>query len=145
MDLARKDKHAQVHTVLGKIQPLRAAWAETAGVELGEQLASAYENMFNLLVVHLRREVVEIVPVAEKVVSAKEWNQLADRGRKAIPASRLMLQLGLLLAAAPLEERRSFFTALPKPVQLMYRLFGRRQFTKNFSQLFPHDPVPETI
>lgn len=41
---------------------------------------------------HLRREVIEVVPVAEKVLDAKEWAVIAEHSVDAIPKSRLLPQ-----------------------------------------------------
>ena len=35
---------------------------------------AGYGDVLALLMVHLRREVVEIVPVISKVITEKEWN-----------------------------------------------------------------------
>lgn len=137
--------HAQVQEILHTIDPLREQFAATADPAAGTRLAAAYDDMLEVLKVHLRREVVEIVPVAEKVITEREWAQMAERGTKAIPTSRLMPQLGLLLAAAPRQDRMIFFAAIPKPIQLMYRLFGKRQYAAQHRKLWPGVPVPETV
>ncbi len=61
--------HAQVAGLLEEASPLLARWRATADPAVGEQLADAYERMLEVLKVHLRREVVEVVPVAERVMS----------------------------------------------------------------------------
>ncbi len=70
--------HAQVAELLAEASPLLARWRATADPAVGEQLADAYERMLDVLKVHLRREVVEIVPVAERVVTTEEWASMAD-------------------------------------------------------------------
>ena len=62
--------HAQVAALLEEAGPHLARWRATADPAVGEQLADAYERMLEVLKVHLRREVVEVVPVAERVVTA---------------------------------------------------------------------------
>ena len=66
--------HAQVAALLEEAGPLLARWRATADPAVGEQLADAYERMLEVLKVHLRREVVEVVPVAERVVTTEEWD-----------------------------------------------------------------------
>jgi hypothetical protein len=137
-------QHAQVQELLRQAAPMLVAWTRTADAEIGESLATAYENLLGVLSNHLRREVVEVVPVAEKVVSQQEWEQLAEHGLGAIPRSRLMPQLGMLLASTPAQERPGFVEGMPRAVRVMYRLFGRRQFEKQYRLLFPGVPVPRT-
>lgn len=65
--------HAQVTELLTEAGPLLARWRVTADPAVGDQLADAYEQMLDVLRVHLRREVVEVIPVAERVVTKDEW------------------------------------------------------------------------
>ena len=136
--------HAQVAELLKEAAPLLTQWRTTAEPALGEQLADAYERMLGVLKVHLRREVVEVVPVAERVVTAKEWTAMGDHSVDAIPKSRLLPQLGTLLANSTPADRKQFYAGLPVSVKVLWRLVGRRQYAKQFRQLFPGEPVPPT-
>lgn len=135
--------HAEVSRLLAKAAPLLTAWRASADPKYGAELADAYEELLSVLKVHLRREVVEVVPVAEKVITAEEWKHLGDHSMDAIPKSRLLVQLGMMLAASP-GESRQMFDELPMPIRFMYRLVGRRQFERQFRGLFPGRPVPQT-
>jgi hypothetical protein len=136
--------HAQVAELLEEAGPLLARWRATAEPALGDQLADAYERTLAVLKVHLRREVVEVVPVMERVVTAKEWKELGDHSVDAIPKSRLLPQLGTLLANSTPADRKVFYASLPVSVKVLWRLVGRRQYAKQFRQLFPGEPVPPT-
>ena len=125
--------------------PLLARWRATAEPAVGEQLADAYERMLEVLKVHLRREVVEVIPVAEGVVTAEEWQAMGDHSVGAIPRSRLLPQLGMLLANSTPADRKEFFAAMPLSVKVLWRLVGKRQYAKQFRLLFPGRPVPPTI
>ena len=125
--------------------PLLREWRTTAERSTGGKLAQAYEAMLEVLKVHLRREVVEIVPVAEKVITQKEWSAIAEHSIAVIPKSRLMPQLGLLLANSSPADRVEFFSTLPGFVKVLYRLVGRRQYARQFRQLFPGREVPTTV
>ncbi len=137
--------HAQVAELLEETDPLRTRWRATADPTVGEQLADAYERMLAVLKVHLRREVVEIVPVAERVVTEAEWTQMGEHSVNAIPKSRLLPQLGMLLANSTPAERQAFYAGMPFSVKVLWRVVGRRQYAKQFRQLFPDKPVPTTI
>ena len=137
--------HARVAALLAEAGPLLARWRATADPAVGEQLADAYERMLDLLKVHLRREVVEVVPVAERVVTTDEWTAMADHSVDAIPKSRLLPQLGMLLANSTPADRKQFYAGMPLSVKVLWRLVGKRQYAKQFRQLFPGKPVPPTI
>lgn len=137
--------HAEVAALLDEASPLLATWRITADPAVGVQLADAYERMLDVLKVHLRREVVEVVPVAERVVTEAEWAAMADHSVGAIPKSRLLPQLGMLLANATPADRKHFYAGMPFSVKVLWRLVGKRQYAKQFQQLFPGKPVPPTI
>lgn len=136
--------HAKVREILDAAAPLLTEWSRTADPEVGERLAQHYEEMLEVLRLHLRREVVEIVPVAAKVLRQPEWDELGKHGFGAIPMSRLMPQMGVVIAVMSEEDRAGFMKHVPTPVKAMYRVFGRRQFEKQYRTLFPGEPVPRT-
>jgi hypothetical protein len=137
--------HAQVSALLDEASPLLARWRASADPAVGEQLADAYERMLEVLKVHLRREVVEVIPVVERVVTAEEWRAMGDHSVGAIPKSRLLPQLGMLLANASPADRTVFYASMPFSVKVLWRLVGKRQYAKQYTQLFPGKPVPPTI
>ena len=137
--------HQQVAALLEEASPLLAQWRATADPAAGEQLADAYERMLEVLKVHLRREVVEVIPVAERVVSKDEWTAMGEHSMGAIPKSRLLPQLGMLLASSTPADRKVFYAGAPLSVKVLWRLVGNRQYAKQFQQLFPGRPVPPTI
>jgi hemerythrin-like domain-containing protein len=73
-----REHHAQVAELLEEASPLLARWRATADPAVGEQLADAYERMLDVLKVHLRREVVEVVPVVERVITDEEWTAMGE-------------------------------------------------------------------
>ncbi len=137
--------HAQVAQLLEEASPLVAKWRATADPAVGEELANAYERMLEVLKLHLRREVVEVIPVAERVVTKQEWSAMADHSRAAIPRNRLLPQLGMLMACSAPADRKAFYAELPVSVKVLWRLVGKRQYAKQFKLLFPGRPVPPTI
>ncbi len=137
--------HAQVAELLAEASPLLGRRRATAEEAVGEQLADAYERMLAVLKVHLRREVVEVVPVVERVVTKEEWTAMADHSVGVIPKRRLLPQLGMLLANSTPADRQRFYAGMPVSVKVLWRLVGKRQYAKQFRLLFPGKPVPPTI
>jgi len=137
--------HAQVAQLLEEASPLLARWRATADPAVGEELADAYERMLEVLKVHLRREVVEVIPVAERVVTKEEWAAMGDHSMAAIPRNRLLPQLGMLMACSAPADRKAFYAELPVSVKVLWRLVGKRQYAKQFKLLFPGRSVPPTI
>lgn len=57
---------------LENIEPLRLRWVETADADVGRELAERYEDSKAVLNVHLCREVTEVMPVVDRVLTEKE-------------------------------------------------------------------------
>jgi hypothetical protein len=68
------EQHRQVTQRLESIELLRLRWMETADEEVGRELAERYEDLKAVLNVHLRREVTEVMPVVDRVLTDREGN-----------------------------------------------------------------------
>lgn len=139
------EQHRQVARRLENIQPLRMRWMETADAEVRDDLAERYEDLSAVLKVHLRREVTEVMPAVDKVMTAKELAMAAEHGSSQFDTKFLVAYLGMVLATNPPGEREEFFKEIPAPVRLGYRLVGRRMYRRQYSALFPGRVIPETL
>ena len=139
------EHHAQVAERLEVIAPIRERWTSTADASLGEDLADRYEKLSELLKVHLRREVTEVTPAVEKVLTAKEMDLLASHGVDSFERKVVLAYLGMILATNPPDEREEFFKEMPLPIRVAYRLVGRNLYRKQYATLFPGRPIPATL
>ncbi len=138
-------QHAQVTERLEVITPIRERWMNTADASLGEELAVRYEKLSELLKVHLRREVTEVTPAVEKVLTAKELDALASHGVDSFERKVVLAYLGMILATNPPGEREEFFKEMPLPIRIAYRLVGRNLYRKQYATLFPGREIPATL
>ncbi|MCC3264671.1 hemerythrin domain-containing protein [Arthrobacter gengyunqii] len=139
------EHHRQVGERLDRIEPVRQRWMETAGAEDSEELADLYEGLSALLKVHLRREVTEVMPVVDRVLSEKEMDAVGQHGIEQFDKKFLVGYLGMMMATNPLDDQKAFFKEIPAPVRLAYRLVGRRMYRRQYSTLFPGRKIPETL
>jgi iron-sulfur cluster repair protein YtfE (RIC family) len=139
------EQHRQVTERLESIEPLRLRWMGTADAEAGRELAERYEDLKAVLDVHLRREVTEVMPVVDRVLTEKEMQEAGKHGIDQLDKKFLVGYLGMVLSANPLQEQKEMFKEIPAPVRLGYRLIGRRMFRKHYTTLFPGRPVPKTL
>ncbi|MDR6415551.1 hypothetical protein [Pseudarthrobacter sulfonivorans] len=138
-------QHRQVTQRLETIEPLRLRWMETADPAAGEELAGLYAELSDVLNVHLRREVTEVMPAVDRVMTQKELQAAAEHGSSQVSNKFLVGYLGMVLATNPPADRKELFKEIPAPVRLAYRLIGRRMYRKQYSTLFPGRPIPETL
>jgi hypothetical protein len=139
------EQHRQVARRLENIEPLRMRWMETADAEVRDDLAERYEDLSAVLNVHLRREVTEVMPAVDKVMTEKELVMAAEHGSSQFDKKFLVGYLGMVLATNPPGEREELFKEIPAPVRLAYRLVGRRMYRRQYSTLFPGRAIPETL
>ena len=139
------EQHRQVARRLENIEPLRMRWMETAEAEVRDDLAERYEDLSAVLNVHLRREVTEVMPAVDKVMTEKELVMAAEHGSSQFDKKFLVGYLGMVLATNPPGEREELFKEIPAPVRLAYRLVGRRMYRRQYSTLFPGRAIPETL
>lgn len=138
-------QHAAVAERLDALAPVREQWKQNAEPALGEDLAVKYESLSALLQTHLRREVTEVTPAVEKVVTAKELEEIASHGSGAFDNKVILAYLGMILATNPPAEQREFFKEIPLPVRVVYRLVGKRLYRKQYATLFPGREIPATL
>lgn len=139
------EQHRQVTQRLEEIEPLRLRWMETADAEDGKELAERYEALSAVLNVHLRREVTELMPVVDRVMTEKEVKGVGQHGIDQFDKKFLVSYLGMVLATNAPADRKELFKEIPPPVRLAYRIVGRQMYRKQYSTLFPGRPIPETL
>ncbi|MCC3299072.1 hemerythrin domain-containing protein [Arthrobacter sp. zg-Y453] len=139
------EQHRQVRVRLDDIEPVRRPWTETADKAASEALTERYEDLSNLLKVHLRREVTEVIPVVDRVLNEKEMKAVGEHGIGQLDKKFLVSYLGMVLATNPPQDRKELFKEIPPPIRLAYRLVGRRMYRRQYSTLFPGRRIPETL
>jgi hypothetical protein len=146
-------QHADVAARLARIEPQLAPWVSTADPDLRDAFAADIEELRDTLIAHLGQEEDDIRPVAGAVMSQQEWDELEAHTRAALLAHRkelprdvMSLQLGLLLASVPENERDEWFrTNVPAPVRMLYLLLMKRRYDRAMRELYPDRPVPAMV
>jgi hypothetical protein len=139
------EQHRQVTQRLEHIEPNRLRWMETADLEAGSDLAARYEDLSAVLKVHLRREVTEVMPVADRVMTEEENKNIGQHGIKQFDKKFMVAYLGMVLATNPPADRKELFNEIPLPVRAAYKLVGRGMYRRQYATLFPGRPIPETL
>ena len=143
-------QHAEVAAQLARIEPQLEPWLATADADRRDGFAADIEHLRDTLNAHLGQEEADIMPVAGAVLSQQEWDWMEEHTRKTLMAHRkelgkdvMSLQLGLLIASVPEDEREEWMRAnLPAPIRLLYLLLMKRQYDRAMRELYPDRPVP---
>ena len=143
-------QHAQVAADLRAVEPRVEPWRARADAASRERLAEGVQRVRETLILHLRPEEDDIVPVAAATLTQSEWDELGEHARagigearKEMPRDVMAIQLGLMLATVPPEERPDWAKAnLPAPVRLLYSLLLKRRYERAMDELYDGHPVP---
>jgi hemerythrin-like domain-containing protein len=128
-------EHELVRVKIDASQVACAAWRASPTLDTAEALANSLDTLNATLVAHLDEEEREVVPLAAVTVTQKEWDSLGKHGVASIPASKRMIAFGMILEPLNDADRAYMLTVLPPPVRLLYRLSGKKAWTKYASTL----------
>jgi hemerythrin-like domain-containing protein len=87
------EQHHGIAAALHNVHALVPAWQSTA--QDGENLAASIDALLDRLPEHMALEKKEILPLAEKFVTAAEWARLGERALSETPKKDLPLGLGM--------------------------------------------------
>ncbi|MDV3127191.1 hemerythrin domain-containing protein [Mycobacterium sp. 21AC1] len=134
--LARMDsQHQGLAVLLEHTATAFAAWQEAPTATTGRALTALLEQLSRGLDEHFDEEEAAVLPIVERVITAAEYREVGQRGLTSIPLTRRLITLGYLLEGATAQEKSEFLAAIPRPVQLAYRLIGERQHRNETARL----------
>jgi hemerythrin-like domain-containing protein len=114
------DEHKQVSGAIDTVTDARIAWRDQPGAQSAETLASALENLNEVLQGHLDDEEQKVVPLAAVTLTQKEWDALGEAARADIPKAKMPIAFGMLLEPLNADDRAYMKGHLPLPVRLLY-------------------------
>lgn len=123
-----KQHHAieEAHTAVVALLP---AWRRTG--RGGDQLADAFEHLRVALIEHMAMEEAEILPLAARYVTAREWMQLGEHGMGQSPKKQLPLAFGLAMYEGDPEVIKAVLAHAPLPARLLMPIIGPRLFASH--------------
>ncbi|MEU8844068.1 hemerythrin domain-containing protein [Streptomyces roseus] len=127
--LRMEEQHARIDRSLAEVTDRAPAWQRSPDRAATEELAGALEEHRRALLEHLDDEERLVLPLVAEYLTVDEWDAVGRRGMETVPKDKLLLALGALLEDADAQERAYFLERAPLIGRLMWRAFGRRQYT----------------
>lgn len=121
--------HAQHHAIEeanAEVSRLLPGWRATA--QGGAELAAAFERLRVALMEHLATEESQLLPLAEKYVTAAEWKEMGEHGMRATPKKYLALITGMTMYEGDPEVIKGVLAEAPLPVRLIMPIVARRAY-----------------
>jgi hemerythrin-like domain-containing protein len=129
-------QHKIIGELLARAEAALPAWQRAPRGGDGDALAADLAELHARLEEHLDEEEAQVLPVVGQTITPAEWDELAERGFAAMPKRSALVFLGHILeSASPAERSRFLRRRVPPPVRLLYRLIGRRAFTRETATL----------
>ncbi len=115
-------QHAAVASGIERLGPALERWEAEARPAVGEEVATAVEEMARALLEHLDEEERHILPIAARHVTQAEWDQLGEHVLAALSRKELPVLMGAIAEEATPEEQAHLMAGMPLPVRLLVRL-----------------------
>ena len=121
-------QHNGIARAFATVRAIAPRWRGSAERAVTDELASAVDALCALVDEHLADEEANAVPLINEYLTAKEWQQVIDRGAAFLwKHPKLALALGgFVLAEAYPDEQVRFLAGVPLPQRTLMRLFGGR-------------------
>lgn len=126
-------QHHTIEEALTRVDELLPAW-RSSGRD-GGGVANAFQQLLPALIEHMALEEGEILPLAEKYITASEWKGLVAHAMGAFPRKSLPLVFGLMMEQGDPALIKDILTEAPLPVRLLMPIIGPRTATDHNKRL----------
>jgi hemerythrin-like domain-containing protein len=124
------DQHKAVDAHVEQARRLLPTWRAAPSVPASAELADTLDRLHEALAPHLDEEEAEILPLVRKHITEAEWVELGETAFAGFTNDEKLIALGQMLDVTTPTEAAIFLTKLPLPIRLMWRLVGRRKYTR---------------
>ncbi|MEU4407399.1 hemerythrin domain-containing protein [Streptosporangium sp. NPDC023963] len=129
-----EEQHHGIEAALHDVETLLPVWKSTA--QNGANLAAAFEVLLDRLLKHMVLEEEEILPLAEKVVTAAEWAQLGEHSLSNSSKKDLPLVLGMTMYEGDPEVVEEVLSRAPLMVRLIMPLVAPRLYASHAKRIY---------
>ncbi|MCG6494390.1 hemerythrin domain-containing protein [Kitasatospora sp. A2-31] len=123
-------QHEAVAGALGAATALSRRWRTRADRDTARLLADALRELDRHATAHMDDEEEHLLPLMADHITAEEWSEVGERGRRSVPKSKLLIFLGAILEDATAQERQLFLSHMPAPARLLWRTLGTRLYDR---------------
>ncbi|MET7666948.1 hemerythrin domain-containing protein [Micromonospora luteifusca] len=120
------EQHHAIEEANAEVSRLLPGWRATA--QGGAELAAAFERLRVALVEHMATEESQLLPLAEKYITAAEWKEMGEHGMRATPKKYLALIAGMTMYEGDPEVVKGVLAEAPLPVRLIMPIVARRAY-----------------
>ncbi|MFC7382027.1 hemerythrin domain-containing protein [Sphaerisporangium rhizosphaerae] len=112
------------------------AWRREASAHDREVLASALDRLDAALVEHMALEEKHILPLAEKYVTASEWQELGKHSMEDLPKKRLPLAFGMAMYEGDPQVIKNVLAEAPLVARLLMPIMAPRAYASHAKRVY---------
>jgi hypothetical protein len=102
----------------------------------GEALATVLDDLVSILTAHTALEEKAVLPLAEKFVTAAEWQQMGQHGMDTFQKRLLPLAFGMLMYEGDPAVMRRTLSNVPLPARLLMPIIAPRAFSRHARRVY---------
>jgi hypothetical protein len=125
-----ESQHEQIHRVVETLSDQLTSWTSDPSGAHRDAVAGTCDSAATVIEEHLSAEEREILPIAARVISQSEWDEIGDRAMGALPKDKRMLVLGTIRYWAPPDRSAAVASDIPRPVRPFVTALADRAFRK---------------
>ncbi|MFI1155043.1 hemerythrin domain-containing protein [Streptomyces sp. NPDC020817] len=124
------DQHEAIADALAAATELSHRWRARADRDTALLLAEALRALDRHAAAHMDDEEEHLLPLMADHITAQEWSEVGERGRRSVPKTKLLILLGAILEEATAQERQLFLSQMPAPARLLWHTLGTRLYKR---------------
>jgi hypothetical protein len=110
----------------------------------GEALATVLDDLVSILTAHTALEEQAVLPLAEKYITAAEWQQMGQHGMDTFQKRLLPLAFGMLMYEGDPAVMRRTLSNVPQPARLLMPIIAPRAFSRHARRVYGTATPPKT-
>jgi hypothetical protein len=133
--LRMEAQHHQVENCTDRLLPALTRWEAEARPAVTAEVADTFQELADVLFLHLGEEEANILPLAARHVTPEEWKTMAEHGFGQMSKSELPLMFWMVVEDATPEEAAEMYGSVPAPVRLLLKTVFARKYRRYVSRV----------
>jgi hemerythrin-like domain-containing protein len=110
----------------------------------GEAFATVLDDLVSIMTAHTALEEKAVLPLAEKYITAAEWQQMGQHGMDTFQKRLLPLAFGMLMYEGDPAVMRRTLSNVPQPARLLMPIIAPRAFSRHARRVYGTATPPKT-
>jgi hemerythrin-like domain-containing protein len=137
-------QHEGLARALDELAVKAKAWRMSSAAQERDTVASAATELLLRIAEHLDLEELEVLPLIDRYLTEKEWQEVGGSGLKTMSFRQLTVAFGMILDDATPEQVTIMRNTLPRVPWTIFSLVGPRAYARYAERLHRADASART-